>query len=132
VQERECAGEKNDLMALTPVVNSINGNNDFSMSVMARNNTAPKCIDSNSNSLKSGGVGSKKKDNNELDSKIVEEEFCLGQEVGLDGPQNSANTNLSITMGVISNRLGQHDVDGPIFTINSQNSANSINEDRKK
>jgi hypothetical protein len=60
----------------------------------------------------------KKKINNN-NSKIVEVEFCLGQEEGLDGSQNSANT---IIGGVVSNRLGQLDVDGPHLTIDSQNS----------
>jgi hypothetical protein len=102
------------------------------MSVLARNKTDPNCIVSNLNSLISGGGGRKKNDNNEVDSKIVEEEFCLGLEVGLDGPQHSTNTNLSITGGVSSNRLGQHDEDGPILSINSLNPAKSFNEDRRK
>jgi hypothetical protein len=130
--EREREGEQNDLGALTPVVNAINGNNNPSISVMERVNMASNCSDSNSNSFNSGGVVCKEKGINEEDSKIVEEEFCLGQEVGLGGPQNPSNTILSITGGVISSRHGLPDVDGPILSINSQNVTKAITGDMRK
>jgi hypothetical protein len=132
VQERESAGEKNDLAALTPIVNSINGNNKFSISVLARNNTVSNCSASNSNPLKLGGGGSEKINNNEVDSKIVEKDFCLGQEEGLDGPQNSANTILSITGGVDSDRLGQQFEVGPQLSVDSHYSTKSSNGDKRK
>jgi hypothetical protein len=131
-QEREREGEQNELVVLTPVVNAVNDNINPTTSVMERNNLVSYCSDSNSNSINSGGVISMKRGAEEEDSKIVEEDFCMDQEEGIGGPQNSTNTNLSITGGVVSSRPGHLDVNGPILSINSQNVSNAGSGEKQK
>jgi hypothetical protein len=72
--EREMEGENVNYVALNPEVNTNNGGS-----------ASPK-----------GGA-------NKVNSKTVEVGFCLGQEVGVVGPQNSTNTSFSITGGVNCN-----------------------------
>jgi hypothetical protein len=78
-------------------------------------------LDSNSNNINSGGGGRLKRGAKKVNSKIVEEEFCLGQEVGVGGPQNSTNTILSITGGSKSNGVVQESPVGQLESFNSQN-----------
>jgi hypothetical protein len=109
-QEREMEGENVNYVAFTPEVNSNNGNNNIVVTVSERINSkngvsASHCLDSNSNNIiiNSGGWASSKGGVVKVNSKTVEGGFCLGQEVGVVGPQNSTNTSLSITGGVNCN-----------------------------
>jgi hypothetical protein len=109
-QEREMEGENVNYVAFTPEVNSNNGNNNIVVTVSERINSkngvsASHCLDSNSNNIiiNSGGWASSKGGVVKVNSKTVEGGFCLGQEVGVVGPQNSTNTSFSITGGVNCN-----------------------------
>jgi hypothetical protein len=109
-QEREMEGENVNYVAFTPEVNSNNGNNNIVVTVSERINSkngvsASHCLDSNSNNIiiNSGG-GASSKGGARVNSKTVKGGFCVGQEVGVVGPQNSTNTSFSITGGVNSKR----------------------------